>query len=166
MTFKKKTAPCRLQNRRREADKLLKRRYCPRCDDGEFDVRYGFDSPVDYGYLRIRCARGLGEKRAFTPIALDQMNVSARHESKDQSGKSGAASDIRDLSRNVGNIWRELRGIQDMPPPHVGEGRIPHEIDRFLPLLEQFDEVLESFHRFRARACFAREILRRHESIV
>ena len=162
MTFKEKAASIWLQDWHGEADQFHKRRYRPGYNDGEFYVRYGFDSPVDYGYRCIRYARGLGKKRAFARIALDQMNMTARHDRENQSGKPGSASDIRDLSRYAGNERHELSGIKNVSVPNVWNCRFANEIFFALPCFEQLDETLESFHRFRTCTCFAREIFLRY----
>jgi len=95
---------------------------------------------IDSGVANLDRRRGnprrLAQKGAFAGVRLDQLNSGHPHDRQHQPGETGAAADIDQALRSGRDMGKQLRRIEEMPAPRVGEGAGGDEVDAPRPLLK------------------------------
>jgi len=86
----------------------------------------------------------LAQERSFPSIGLDQHDIEVGPQRRhDQAGETGAGSEVGQLPGLRRQVRHDLRRIEDMAHPDVVDRRRTDQVDRLLPLQEDFDIGLE-----------------------
>ena len=121
-----------------------------RTGPGSHDIglggRHRFYSTDDDFWLLCQghTSASFAQERGFPGIRLDQHDIEVGAQRRDdQSWETGTAAEVDQLLRLRRQVRNHLRGIEDMADPDVVDRRWPDEVDRLLPLQEDFDIGLE-----------------------
>ncbi len=70
-------------------------------------------------------------------IGFDQLDPGQTEDCQHQAGKAGAAAEIDEALRMIGDERPQLRRIEDVAAPWIGERRAADEVDPGRPGFEQ-----------------------------
>jgi hypothetical protein len=99
--------------------------------------RQRIDSRVADLYGRAGAPRRLAQKGAFARIGFDQLDPGDSEDRQHQPRKPGAAAEIDEALRARRDKRQQLRRIEEMAPPRIGEGAGSDQVDARRPLGQQ-----------------------------
>lgn len=110
-------------------------------DTGVVDDGAGFRQPV-----------GLAQEGALALVAFHQVDLRATQDGEDEAGKSGAATHI---DQGPGGAWNEgveLRRIEDVAAPRIGQAGPADQVEPALPADHKRDQDFKTRHGIRRDA--------------
>ncbi len=76
------------------------------------------------------------------------MDIRCTHGGENQSGEAGAAAEVDERRRGVGDERKQLRRIEHMPAPQVRQGGLSDQIDPPVPFAQQIGVALQPLECF------------------
>lgn len=89
-------------------------------------------------------AVGFAKEGALALVAFHQVDPRAAQDGKDETGKPGAAAQIDQGSGGGRKVGVELRRVEDVTAPRIGQAGPADQIDAPLPTNQKVDQDLET----------------------
>ncbi len=82
-------------------------------------------------------SRRLPQKSGFARFRFDELDATGAEDHENETGKTGSAAEIDEAARRLRYEGIELRRIEDVPPPKIGDRVAADEIDARRPADQQ-----------------------------